>query len=40
MNTYLEIFSFTQERLNEMTHVSSNLTNVMGSNSDLDMQQR
>jgi len=30
----------TEERLDEMTHVSSSLTNVMCSNLALDMQQR
>jgi len=35
-----DIVIYTQERLDEMIHVSSSLTKVLGSNSALDIQQR
>jgi len=39
-NCILRNTGITQERLNEMERVSSNLTKVLGSNPTLGMQQR
>jgi len=36
---YINVYKHTQQRLDEMTHISSSLINVMSSKSTLSMQQ-